>query len=102
MDQLEKKKIGSQTKLKKRRERKALWDEVNEASNEEKRKAPKFSVLEDTQGLDGEWEDENEVEGDTEMKVIDGVEVPASAAAQTLTVVDRTASLAGSDVDEIT
>lgn len=102
MDQLEKKVAGSQAKLKKRKERKAIWDEINDASNEEKRKTPKFAVLADEEEANGGWEDETEEDGDATMKVVDAVEVPASAAAHTLTVVDRTASAAGSDVDEIT
>lgn len=102
MDQLEKKKAGSQAKLKKRRERKAIWDEVNDASNEEKRKTPKFAVLADGDELNGEWEDEKEEDGDANMEIVHGLEVPVSAPTHTLTVVDRTASAAGSDVDEIT
>ena len=101
MDRLEKKVTGSQSKLKKRKDRAALWDEINEASKEEKRKTPNWSVLNDDQEMNGEWE--NEVEGvDTGMKIVDNIELPASAAATKLIVVDRTASAVGSDVDEIT
>ena len=101
MDRLEKKFAGSQSKVKKRKDRAALWDEINEASKEEKRKTTKWSVLNDDQEVNGEWEDERE-DGDAEMKTVDGVELPASAAAMKLVVVDRTASAAGSDIDEIT
>ena len=101
MDRLEKKVAGSELRTKKRKDRAAVWDEINEASKEEKRKTPKWSVLNDEQEANGEWEDEQE-DDDAEMKVVDGVELPDSAAATKLVVVDRTASAAGSDIDEIT
>ena len=105
MDRLEKKVATSQSKTKKIKDRAAVWDEINEASKEEKRKTPKWSVLNDDQEANGEWEDEPEDEpedGDAEMKTLNAVELPASAAATKLVVVDRTASAAGSDMDEIT
>ena len=100
--QLEKKMAGSQSRLKKRRERKAVWDEVNDDAREEQRKTPKFQLLsngntENDENQD-EWEDES---GDTEMKTVDGVQVPATAALTRLLVVDRPASNAGSDLDDI-
>ena len=102
MDRLEKKVAGSESEDEEdRKDRAAVWDEINEASKEEKRKTPKWSVLNDEQEANGEWEDEQE-DDDAEMKVVDGVELPASAAATKLVVVDRTASAAGSDIDEIT
>jgi Alb1 len=103
MDQLARKMEGAQSRDKKRRDRRAIWEEVNDASKEEKRKAPKFQGL--ANGVnwvdeDG-WEDEPQTDGgDTEMKVVDGVEVPATAPATKLVVVDRTASATASDVDD--
>lgn len=103
MDQLERKKVDSQDKMKKVRSRRAVWDEINGEAKEERRKAPKF--LELVEGNDdqenGEWEDVDE-QGDQEMKVVDGVELPGNAAVNKLVVVDRTASNAGSDLDDIT
>lgn len=106
MSQMEKKKVGADQKLKKRRDRRALWDEVNDASKEEQRKAPKFDILQSVEANDGEWEDEidDAVGGDTEMKMVDGVRVPANAAAIKMTVVERpaSASVAPTDDGEIT
>lgn len=91
---------GAQSRVKKRRERRAIWEEVNDASKEAKRTAPKFQVLADeADEQNGEWEDEAG-DGDAEMKVIEGVQVPAAAAASKLVVVDRTASTTASDADE--
>lgn len=101
MDRLEKKVATSQSKTKKIKDRAAVWDEINEASKEDLRKTPKWSVLNDDQEVNGECEDEQE-DGDAEMEIVDGVELPASVIATKLVVVDRTASAAGSDIDEIT
>lgn len=102
MDKLERRKVDSQQKMKKVRGRRAVWDEINGEAKEEQRKAPKFMALvegnEDAENED--WEDVDE-QGDQEMKSVDGVKLPASAAVSKLVVVDRTASNAGSDLDEI-
>ncbi|KAI9873031.1 MAG: hypothetical protein M1823_008022, partial [Watsoniomyces obsoletus] len=78
---MEKKVEELQTKAKKRNQRRAIWEEVNEASLEEKRKTPKLQVSENGAAGDvDEWEDVPQAfEGDTEMKVVDGVQVPAAA-----------------------
>ncbi len=108
MDRMEKKVAGAQSREKKRRERRALWEEVNDASKEEQRKMPKLNVLESVEGPgDADWEDESEggKDGeDTEMKVVDGVKLPANAAAVKMVVVERpaSASVAPTDEDEIT
>jgi hypothetical protein len=107
MNQLEKKQESFQARQKKVRGRRAIWEEINDGAEEEKRKTPRFQVL----GEDGhdqvvengnndeEWEDE---QGDAEMKVVDGIVLPASAALNKIVVVDRTASNAGSDLEDIT
>ncbi|ETN45011.1 uncharacterized protein HMPREF1541_09887 [Cyphellophora europaea CBS 101466] len=102
MDQLEKKKSESQVKMKKVRGRRAIWDEINGEAEEEKRKTPKlFSARgDDAEAEDQQWEDVDE-QGDQEMKLVDGVQVPANAPVNKLVVVDRTASNAGSDLDDI-
>ncbi len=85
-----------------------MWEDINHVSREETRKAPKFQVLADrgADEDDAEWSDVPQpFEVDTEMKVVDGVQVPASAAAIKLTVVDRLASATPSvagDFDGIT
>lgn len=103
MDRLERKKVSSQDKLKKVRSRRAIWDEINGEAKEERRKAPKFLELVDgnEDQENEEWEDVDE-QGDKEMKIVDGVELPGNAAVSKLVVVDRTASNAGSDLDDIT
>lgn len=103
MDQLEQKKVDSQKKMKKVRGRRAIWDEINGEAKEEQRKAPKLfaSTEGNADGENEEWEDVDE-QGDQEMKTVDGVKLPATAAVTKLVVVDRTASNAGSDLDDIT
>lgn len=75
------------SRLRKRQSRRALWDEVNDASKEEVRKAIKppgrFDALNDDD--DGTENDIEPFHGDTEIKVIDGVQVPTFATGQTLT-----------------
>lgn len=108
LDQLEKKKAVSQVKVKKVRSRRALWEEINDEAIEEKRKVPRLLVggnenRENEGAEDVGWEDE---QGDAEMKTVDvgGVEVkvPLSAPLAQVVVVDRTASNAGSDLEDIT
>ncbi|RMZ84845.1 hypothetical protein DV737_g1002, partial [Chaetothyriales sp. CBS 132003] len=88
MDQLEKKVEGARSKVKKRRDRRALWEEVNAASVEERRKTPKlaFGVLESIEGGgdgddgdddgDGAAEARGGDDGDLEMKTADEVQAP--------------------------
>lgn len=105
MDQLEQKKVGTQNKMNKVRGRRAIWDEINGDAKEEQRKAPKYmafvegAVSEDAENQ--EWEDVDE-HGDEQMKTVDGAELPVIAGVSKLVVVDRTASNAGSDLDDIT
>lgn len=74
------------SRLRKRQSRRALWDEVNDASKEETRKAIKAPGRFDSLNDDDEAEDDIEpFHGDTEIKVIDGVQVPTFATGQTLT-----------------
>jgi hypothetical protein len=101
MDQMTKKMDSAQCRTKKRRDRRALWEDVNDASKEARRTAPKFQVVtNDADDLNEEWVDEDG-DGDAEMKIIDGVKVPANAAGTKLVVVDRTASSTASEVDEL-
>ncbi len=100
MDRLAKKVDSVQSREKKRRERRAIWEDVNDASKEEKRKTPKLLVG-PTESDREEWEDEPRAyEGDTEMKVMDGVQVPATAGSK-LVVVDRTTSTNASDTEDL-
>lgn len=108
-DRLAKKVDEAASRQNKRKSRKAVWEEVNnDASKEEQTKpTPKVKDLDDNntdhvRGEDG-WEDEPMMGADEknlDVKVVDGVTVPASAPAMELTVVDRTAFLAGSDLEE--
>jgi hypothetical protein len=101
MDQMTKKMDSAQSRSKKRRDRRAIWEEVNDASKEAKRIAPKFQVgTNDEDDLNEEWVDEDG-DGEAEMKVIDGIKVPAHAAGTKLVLVDRTASNTASEVDEL-
>lgn len=66
--------------------RRAGWEDINDASREEVRKGIKVPGW---AGRDGEAEGEREVEafeGDTEIKVLDGVRVPAFAAGNKMTM----------------
>ena len=99
MDQLAKKVDSVQSRERRRKDRRAIWEEVNDASKEEKRKTPKLPVG-PIESDDEEWEDEPQAyEGDTEMKVVDGVQVPATAGSK-LIVVDRTTSTNASDAED--
>ncbi|KAK5939306.1 hypothetical protein PMZ80_008610 [Knufia obscura] len=86
-DRLDVKVAEAKSRLKKRQSRRALWEEVNVDSNEEVRKAIKapgrFEVLDE----DDELKDEVQAfPGDTEIKVIGGVQVPAFATGEALNV----------------
>lgn len=91
-DQLGSKIADSKFRLKKRQGRKALWDDINSTSKDEARKAIKgpgrFDMLKD----DDETENDPILEpyhGDTEIKVIDGVQVPAFAVGIPMTISGR-------------
>lgn len=100
MDRLAKKVDTVQSREKRRRDRRAIWEEVNDASKEEKRKTPRLPIGL-TESDNEEWEDEPQpYEGDTEMKVVDGVQVPATAGSKLL-VVDRTTSTNASDAEDL-
>lgn len=85
-DQLAAKVIDSKSRSRKRQNRRALWEDINNASNEEVRKAIKapgrLDIDEDEEGKD----DIQPFHGDTEIKVIDGVQVPAFATGQSLSL----------------
>lgn len=86
-DRLDVKVADAQARLKKRHGRRALWEDVNVDSNEEVRKAirapGRFGVLD----VDQESRDDIQpFHGDTEIKVIGGVQVPAFATGEALNV----------------
>lgn len=85
-DRLHTKVADATSRLRKRQSRRALWEEVNDASKEESRKSIKapgrFDSLKDE---DGTEDDIEPFHGDTEIKVIDGVQVPTFATGQSLT-----------------
>lgn len=92
------------SRLKKRQSRRALWDEVNDASKEEARKAirapGRFDSLNED---DGTGDDIEPFHGDTEIKVIDGVQVPTFATGQTLTfAVGPSLTTTNREPDEVT
>lgn len=62
-----------------------MWDEVNDASKEETRKAIKAPGRFDSLNDDEAEDDIEPFHGDTEIKIIDGVQVPTFATGQTLT-----------------
>ena len=100
MDQLAKKVDSVHSREKRRKDRRAIWEEVNDASKEDKRKTPKLPVG-PIESDDEEWEDEPQAyEGDTEMKVVDGVQIPATAGSK-LVVADRTTSTNASDAEDL-
>ena len=116
-DKLEKRQETQVTKTKRVRNRRAVWEEINEEVSEQRRKTPGGWGLEagqDAVVVNGEaeegWEDEEQEErtgdgdADAEMKVVDGVVLPASAALNKIVLVERTASSRGSvaDMEEIT
>lgn len=92
------------SRLKKRQFRRALWDEVNDASKEEIRKTIKAPGRFDTLNEDDGTEDDIEpFHGDTEIKVIDGVQVPTFATGQTLTfAVGPSLAANNKESDEVT
>ena len=86
-DRLQTKLADAKSRLKRRQNRRALWEEVNTTSNEEVRKAIKIPGRFDSLNEDEELRDDIEAfEGDTEIKVIGGVQVPAFATGETMNV----------------
>lgn len=103
-DQMARKVEDAAGRLKNRRERKGMWDEVNGTN--------KFDKLmpvgdEENEAQKGEWEDMEEVEDDTAP--VTNTEGPQDVAETKLVVVDRTASVVvgaiteeDDDLDKIT
>lgn len=83
--QLDNKLEDAKSRLKRRQGRRALWDDVNDVSNEEVRKAIKapgrFDTLDDDEDLSDNIQP---FHGDTEIKVISGVQVPSFATGQSM------------------
>jgi len=86
-DRLHMKVEDAKSRLKKRQGRRALWDEVNNSSTEEVRKAIKapgrFELLDEDEELK---DDIQPFHGDTEIKIIGGVQVPSFATGEALNV----------------
>ncbi|KAL2391838.1 hypothetical protein ABEF95_000045, partial [Exophiala dermatitidis] len=82
------------TRLKKRRERKGVWDEINGGTKSEQMKAILGQDMDQPDGVD--WEDEamEEVEmgQESETKTVEGVAMSTTAVASKVTVVDQTTS----------
>jgi len=94
-DQLSKKADEATSKLKKRRDRKKLWDDVNTgATNFDKMKAILGENDED------EWIHEEMDDGVPDVRMVEGVQVPVTAPASKLVVVDRTASAPTTDMED--
>lgn len=87
-DILETKRADASSRLKRRRGRRALWDDINDTSTEEVRKAIKapgrFDTLDD--GEDAVKDDIQPFHGETEIKVIAGVQVPTFATGQSMSL----------------
>ncbi|KIX08744.1 uncharacterized protein Z518_03401 [Rhinocladiella mackenziei CBS 650.93] len=98
LDQLAKKVDDASSRLRRRRERKSMWDEVNGTAKFDKMKV----ILSDnTEQVDGdEWEDEAMEAVKSEAKVVEDVNVPTTAAATKLVVVDRTTSAPMTDEED--
>ncbi|KIW21567.1 hypothetical protein PV08_02147 [Exophiala spinifera] len=98
-DQLSKKVDDAGSRLKKRRDRKKLWDDVNSsASNFDKMKAILGENADDAE--DDGWVDEEMEDSMNDVKIVEGVRVPVSAPATKLVVVDGTASAPTTDVED--
>lgn len=93
-DQLAKKVNDASTRLKKRRERKGVWDEINGGTKSEQMRAILGQDMDQPDGDD--WEDEamEEVEmgQESETKTVEGVAMSTTAVASKVTVVDQTTS----------
>lgn len=97
-DQLQAKVADAKSRLRQRQGRRALWEDINSTSNEEVRKAIKAPGRFDS--LDDEDEDLKDniqpFHGDTEIKVIDGIQVPTFATGESLSLTMGPASIANS------
>ncbi|KAL2429645.1 hypothetical protein ABEF95_008609 [Exophiala dermatitidis] len=95
-DQLAKKVNDASTRLKKRRERKGVWDEINGGTKSEQMRAILGQDMDQADG-DDDWEDEamEEVEmvQESETKTVEGLAMPTTAVASKVTVVDHTTSV---------
>lgn len=116
-DQLAAKVADAKSRSRKVQSRRALWADINAVSKDETRKTIKgpgrFDSLHDNSEDDG-TDEVRPFHGDTEIKVINGVQVPAFATGQTFTMSlgpalqDHTKNAAkaltteGNTVDEIT
>ncbi|KIV93308.1 hypothetical protein PV10_04532 [Exophiala mesophila] len=101
-DQLVKKVGDAQKRQKKIRERAGLWEDTNGRINPFDKLASNAFAEENNDDHGGSWEDEemDEVQdGTTDVKIVNGVKLPASAAITQLVVVDRTASGHNTDTD---
>ncbi|KAK5103935.1 hypothetical protein LTS08_003359 [Lithohypha guttulata] len=87
-DILESKRADASSRLKRRQGRRALWDDINDTSTEEVRKAIKapgrFDTLDD--GEDAVKDGIQPFHGETEIKVIAGVQVPTFATGQSMSL----------------
>lgn len=87
-DRLAAKVADAKSRSKKVQSRRALWEDINATTQDETRKTIKgpgrFDVLGDSE--DEGKDDIQPFDGDTEIKVIDGVQVPAFATGQTFTM----------------
>ncbi|KAK5200352.1 hypothetical protein LTR99_009151 [Exophiala xenobiotica] len=95
-DRLSKKADEAVSKLKKIRDRAKLWDDVNTG-------ATKFDKVKAVVGenIDGdEWVDEEMDDSAPNVKIVEGVQLPVTAPATKLVVVDRTASAPTTDMED--
>lgn len=87
-DQMQVKVADAKSRLRQRQGRRALWEDINTNSSEEVRKAIKAPGRFDS--LDDEDEDSKDniepFHGDTEIKVIQGIQVPAFATGESLSL----------------
>ncbi|EXJ84031.1 hypothetical protein A1O3_04698 [Capronia epimyces CBS 606.96] len=101
-DHLAKKVNDATVKLKKRRERKGVWDEVNSTTKFEQTRAILDEATDQPEG--SEWEDEVMEEVDivqqSDLKIIEGSFLPSKTPASKLVVVDRTVSAHATDVED--
>ncbi|EXJ78868.1 hypothetical protein A1O1_09270 [Capronia coronata CBS 617.96] len=101
-DRLAKKLNDASGKLKKIRERKGMWDEVNGTTKLEQTREVLSAHVDRPE--ENEWEDEpmqeEEVFRKGQLKVVEGVIVPSTAPVNKLLVVDRTPSAPISDVED--
>jgi hypothetical protein len=102
-DQRAKKVDGATSRLKKRKDRAGIWEEINGNAQFDKMKSVLAQTTDEKGGGD-EWVDEamEEVEDSSRVdtKIVQGTQLPAIAAGTTLVVVDRTAPSSTTDMDD--